>query len=138
MDNGGIRQVNQEDQTPTEYDGLSSREGDDTNLAGQISIPRKQVGTSANVLQSSVQPSKPSNRQHGHSRNQSAAKPLPAVPVSSNAFSGVQDAQDVVDRAKSNTYDTEVIEKVAPGNSIRGYTFSCKQSLISYHFSRRP
>ena len=121
-DNAGIRQVNREDQPQIGYDGPASKEGDDANLARQISIPRKQVGTSANVPQSSVQPPIPSNRQQGHSRNQSASKPLPAAPMSSNDAPGVQDAQNVVNRAKSNTYDTTVIERVAPGKSFREYT----------------
>ena len=114
--------MNQEDQPRTGYDGRALREGDDGDLARQISIPRKQVGTSANVPQFSVQPPKPSNRQQGQSRNQSASKPLPPAPVFSNDVSGAQDAQEVVNRAKSNTYDTRVIEKFAPGMSIRDYT----------------
>lgn len=133
-DNAGIRQVNREDQPQIGYDGPASKEGDDANLARQISVPRKQVGTSPNVPRSSVQPPIPSNRQQGHSRNQSASKPLPAAPMSSNDAPGLQDAQEVVNRAKSNTYDTTVIEKVAPGKSLREYTALCKQSLISYHF----
>ena len=38
-----------------------------------------------------------------------------ARPVPSKDFLGFRNAQDVVQRAKSNTYDTEVIERVAPG-----------------------
>ena len=82
-------------------------------MARQISIPRKQVGTSANAPQSPVQAQETSNRQQGHNRNQSTSKPLPAAPVFSNDIP--EDAQDVLNRAKSNTYDTTVIEKVAPG-----------------------
>ena len=123
-DTAGIRPVNQENQPQIGYDGPASQEGDDANLARQISIPRKQVGTSANVQQSFVQPPMPSNRQQGHSRNQSASKPLPAAPVVFNDVPGAPDAQDVVNRAKSNTYDTTVVEKVAPGKSIEEYTAS--------------
>ena len=123
-DNARIRPVNQEDQLQIGYNGPASKEGDDANLARQISIPRKQIGTSANVPQSSVQPPIPSSRQQGHSRNQSASKPLPAAPVFSNDDPEAPDAQDVVDRAKSNTYDTTVVEKVAPGRSMKGYTAS--------------
>lgn len=118
-DNAGILPVNQEDQSQSGYDGPASKEGDDAHLARQISIPRKQVGTSANIPQSSVQTPIPSNLQQGHSRNQSTSKPLPAAPIFSNDVHGAQDAQDVVNRAKSNTYDTTVVEKVAPGKSIK-------------------
>ena len=112
-DKAGIRKVNQDNQPPTGYDGPASREYDDPNLGREISIPRKQVGTSANAPHSPVQTSKLSNRQQGHTRNQSASKPLPATPGSSNDIP--EDAQDVINRAKSNTYDTTVTEKVAPG-----------------------
>ena len=134
-DTAGIRPVNQEDQPQIGYDGPVSKEGDDANLARQISIPRKQVGTSANVQQSSVQPPMPSNRQQGHSRNQSASKPLPAAPVVSNDVPGAPDAQDVVNRAKSNTYDTTVVEKVAPGKSIKEYTASLQAITNQLPFS---
>jgi len=113
------------------------------DLARQKSIPRKQVGTSAQAPYSSVQSSTSSSPQIGHSRQQSDSKPLPSAPISSNngygdrktpatpqpisildrsrpitkGYAAPRDGKDVVDRAKSNTYDTEVIEKIAPGKS---------------------
>ena len=136
-----IRKVNQDDTRQHAYDGPAPQDGYDADLARQKSIPRKQVGTSANAPYSSAQFQVPSNGQLSHSRNQSAPKPLPSVPVSSTdgyelrrteampqstsvldrsrpisrGVNGPRDVQDVIKRAKTNTYDTEVIEKVAPG-----------------------
>ena len=81
--------------------------------------------------------------QTGHSRQQSAPKSLPSTPAAksrefndrqtdptpqsssilnrsrptSSNPAGLRDAQDVVDRAKTNTCDTQVVESVAPGQS---------------------
>lgn len=114
------------------------------DLARQKSIPRKQIGTSAHAPYSSVQYSTSSSPQIGHSRQQSDLKPLPSAPILSNdgyrdretaatpqpssildrsrpitkGYMTPRDGQEVVDRAKSNTYDTEVIEKIAPGKSV--------------------
>lgn len=113
------------------------------DLAREKSIPRKQVGNSAPTPYSSVQSSKASNPQIGHGPRQSDSKPLPSAPTLSDTGYGAQestatppspsvldssrpltkgyaaprDGHEVVDRAKSNTYDTEVIEKIAPGKS---------------------
>lgn len=59
---------------------------------------------------------------YGAGRNEATAQ-TPSVldrsrPISSKGATGPRSAQDVVNRAKSNTYETEVIEKVAPGKSI--------------------
>ena len=114
---------------------------DDAGLARESSIPRKQIGTSASTTYSSAHSSSTPRAQTGHSRQQSASKPLPSTPATaslgytdrqtdsasqqssilnrsrpmSTSQAGIQDAQDVVDRAKSNTSDTQVIETVAPG-----------------------
>ena len=114
---------------------------DDAGLARESSIPRKQIGTSANTTYSSAHSSSPPRAQTGHSRQQSASKPLPSTPATaslgytdrqtdsasqqssilnrsrpmSTSQASIRDAQDVVDRAKSNTSDTQVIETVAPG-----------------------
>ena len=123
------------------YDSPNLQDDDDAGLARQNSIPRKQIGTSRNTPHSSVQASSPPKAQTGHSRQQSAPKPLPSTPVAPSrgytdrqtdsapqpssilnrsrpiptSQAGPRDAQDVVDRAKTNTYDTQVVETVAPG-----------------------
>lgn len=114
------------------------------DLARQKSIPRKQIGISVNAPYSPVQPSTSSSPQVSHSRQQSDSKPLPSAPISINdrygdrgtaatpqpssildrsrpitkGYAAPRDGQDVVNRAKSNTYDTEVIEKIAPGKPL--------------------
>ena len=123
---------------PTMHDGY------DQVLARQDSIPRKKIGTSANTPHSSDRASSPPMAPVSHSRQQSATKPLPSTPAAASqgntnrqmesptwpssthdrsrpnhkSQAGVRDAQDVVDRAKTNTYDTQVIETVAPGKSL--------------------
>lgn len=125
------------------YDSPNLQNEDDAGLAGQDSIPRKEIGTSANTPYSSVQASSPTRAQPGHSRQQSIPKPLPSIPAAASreyadrqtdsapqpssilnrsrpvppSQAGPRDAQDVVDRAKTNTYDTQVVETVAPGQS---------------------
>lgn len=127
------------------YRSLDLQNEDDAGLMRQSSIPRKQVGTFASTPYSSVAASSPPSAQTGHSRQQIAAKPLPSTPA---ALSGgyidrqmdsvakpsgilersrpippsqtvLRDAQDIVDRAKTNTSDTEVVETVAPGQFPR-------------------
>ena len=111
------------------------------SLARQKSIPRKQVGTSAQAPYLSTEDSVLHNPKAGHGRQQNVSKVLPSLPVSANtnigapksepetqstgilnrsrpvtrAQAGTLEAKDIINRAKSNTYDTEVIEKVAPG-----------------------
>ena len=123
------------------YNSLDLQKEDDAGLIRQSSIPRKQVGTFASTPYSSVPASSPPSAQTGQSRQQTGTKPLPSTPAALSSRyidrptdsvskpSGIlnrsrpmppsqtnpQDAQDVVDRAKTNTYDTEVIETVAPG-----------------------
>lgn len=123
------------------YDSPNRQDEDDADLARQNSIPRKKIGTSANTSYSPVQALSHSKAQTGHSRQQSAPKPLPATPAAASyghtdrqndstpqpssilnrsrpvptSEAGIRDAQDVVDRAKTNTYDTQVVETVAPG-----------------------
>lgn len=122
------------------YGSPNLQDEDDTGLARQNSIPRKQIGTSANAPYSSVQASSPPSAQTDYSRQQSAPKPLPSTPAAasrgytdrqtdsapqpsnilnrsrpiSTSQAGLRDAHDVVDRAKNNTYDTQVVETVAP------------------------
>ena len=125
------------------YSSPSMQDGYDEALARQDSIPRKKIGTSANTPRSSGRAPSPPIAQVSHSRQQSATKPLPSTPAAASqgntdrqmesaswpsgthnrsrpnqkSHSGLRDAQDVVDRAKTNTYDTQVIETVAPGQS---------------------
>ena len=123
------------------YDTPNLQDEDDAGPAQQNPIPRKQIGTSATTPYSSVEASSPSGTQTGYSRQQIAPKALPPTPAAaslghtdgqtestpqkSNVLNrsrpisknqtGLRDAQDVVDRAKTNTYDTQVVETVAPG-----------------------
>ena len=125
------------------YDSLNFQDDNDADLARQNSIPRKQIGTSASTPYSSVSASSFSRAQTGQIRQQNAPKPLPSTPATvgrgyggpqtdstpqpssilnrsrpiSTIHTGLPDAQDVVDRAKTNTFDTKVVETVAPGQS---------------------
>ena len=125
------------------YSSPSMHDGYDEVLARQDSIPRKKIGTSANTPRSSDQATSPPMAPVSHSRPQSATKPLPSTPAAASqgntsrqmespswpssthdrsrpnhkSPAGLRDAQDVVDRAKTNTYDTQVTETVAPGQS---------------------
>ncbi|CAF9939880.1 MAG: hypothetical protein ALECFALPRED_008366 [Alectoria fallacina] len=122
------------------YDSPNPQDEDDTGLAGQNPIPRKQIGTSADTPYSSVQASSAPRAQISHSRQQSVPKPLPSIPVAADrgnanrqteptpqsssilnrsrpvptSQTGLRDAQDIVNQAKTNTYDTQVVERVAP------------------------
>ena len=126
---------------PRAYESPSLKDEDDTGLARQNSIPRKQIGTSPNTPYSSVHTSSLTWAQPGQSRQQSSPKPLPSTPVAVSrgytdrqkdydsqpssilnrsrpiptSQAGPREAQEVVDRAKTNTYDTQVVETVAPG-----------------------
>ena len=117
------------------------RDEDDADLARQNSIPRKRIGKSAAIAHANIQESISSGAQSGHSRQQSTPKPLPSIPAAENrgrtdrhmdsapqpsgtvnrsrpmstSQACLQDAQDILDRAKANTYDTTVVESVAPG-----------------------
>ena len=123
------------------YDSSKLHDDDDAGLARQNSIPRKQIGTSASTSHSSNPASSSLKAQSGQSRQQNTPKPLPSVPVATShgytdhqthsasqpssilnrsrpipgSQTGLRDAQDIVDRAKTNTSDTQVIETVAPG-----------------------
>ena len=125
------------------YSSPIMHDGYDEGLIQQDSIPRKKIGTSANTPYSSDRAQSPTMAPGSHSRKQSATKPLPSTPAAASqgntnrqmespswpssthdrsrpnhkSQAGLRDAQDVVDRAKTNTYDTQVIETVAPGQS---------------------
>ena len=132
------------------------RQGEyDTGPARQKPMPRKEVGTSAPMSYSSSPPSNYIKDQPSHSRQQSASKALPATPVSptlnhdnravdtapqpssvldrsrpiTRGSAQPREAQDVVNRAKSNTYDTEVIEKIAPGRYIFHHSLSTRKAI---------
>ena len=118
--------------------------GNDTiGLARQKSIPRKQVGTSAQAPQTASQVSTLPNLQKGQDRQRSFSKALPPAPVSAHKGHDFgtdvvpqstsifdrsrpidrgrpepRDVQDVINRAHSNTHDTDVIEKIAPGEFV--------------------
>lgn len=122
------------------YSSPTMHDGYDEALARQDSIPRKKIGTSANTPRSSDRAPSPLTAPVSHSRPQSATKPLPSTPAAASqgntsrhmespswpsstldrsrpnhkSQAGLRDAQDVVDRAKTNTYDTQVTETVAP------------------------
>ena len=123
------------------YDSSKLHDDDGAGLARQNSIPRKQIGTSAGTSYSSIPASSSLKAQSGQSRQQNTPKPLPSVPVAAShgytdhqtgsvsqpssilnrsrpipaSQTGLRDAQDIIDRAKTNTSDTQVIETVAPG-----------------------
>ena len=146
------------------YDKSVQQREQDVDLVRQKSIPRKRVGNSSNMPYSSV-PQPASNTATSHSRKSSATKPLPSVPVpSTNGYAsrklaessqqpssildrsrpiargptGPCDGQEILDRAKSNTYDTQVIETVAPGQSCGVNHLSFKIVNDCCTFSRRP
>ena len=123
------------------YNSSNIHDDDGADLARQNSIPRKQIGTSASTLHSYIPAASSPKAQTGQSRQQNTPKPLPSTPVAAGrgyvdrqtdsasqppsilnrsrpipaSQTGLRDVQDVVDRAKTNTSDTQVIETVAPG-----------------------
>ena len=124
------------------YDTPNLQDEDDAGLVRQNPIPRKRIGASAKTpYSSSAEASSPLGTQAGHNRQQSGPKPLPPTPAAaslgqtdremdntpqrssilnrsspdSTNQAGLRDAQDVADGAKTNTYDTQVVETVAPG-----------------------
>jgi len=111
----------------------------------QVSISRKQVGAPAPSSYASAPATAPqTTRSKGHGRYNDGERGLPsatasaytrndtgrsrdqdATPLSSRPNKTIaqgatrpRDAQDVVDRAMTNTYDTRVVETVAPGKDI--------------------
>ena len=104
-------------------------------LSRKRSIPRKLVG-SGSALQAPDPVTSSSTTAKLHSHQSSLQKPLPTAPYETQGL-GVIDmrsttgndqarsatqqsssaitAQDVINRAKGNTRDTEVIETIAPG-----------------------
>ena len=125
---------NTQDSAYTMQEPMQEQEQD---LARKRSIPRKEVGTgtvgqSMNSTTSSATPST-------HRHQTSSQKPLPTAPDEQHGLplnetrvpdmqsqtrdgayvhSGPLSAEEVMSRAKGNTYDTEVIEAIAPGKSI--------------------
>ena len=125
------------------YESPKQQDEGDRGLARQNSIPRKQLGMSASTIQPSVTTSPSPRTQTGQTRHQSIPKPLPSTPAAESPVhtnrladslsqpSSIlnrsrpvptshmvpRDAQDVVDRAKTSSYDTTVVETVAPGQS---------------------
>ena len=99
------------------------------DISRRRSIPRKEVGGSFTSAQPKDYSTSPSGL-GGHIRQKSTPKPLPIPPGQPQAFQvqpllggqhsrklGTSEvtAEEIVGRAKGNTYDTEVIEKIAPG-----------------------
>ena len=133
-----------------DHNPLPGQEDYDMKQERRRSIPRKQVGNSVQVQS----PSR-SNPQNEVSRQQNASKALPSTPTSpisnydarkmegptkptsmvnrsrpvSRGAASLPKAQDIVERAKSKTYDTEVIERVAPGMYTLIYHLICNYML---------
>ena len=122
---------------------LNRQQGDTLSPARKPSIPRKQVGALPGSLYTSSHSPSASNIQTNHRRPNSASNPLPSPRDKSHGHSnksadnfyhpsgtidrsrqtpkvpvGPQDTQEVVNHAKYNTYDTQVVETVAPGQSM--------------------
>ncbi len=126
---------------------LSNEFQDDTDLRRRTSIPRKQVGSSPKAPYSdSTSPTMP-HASPGYGPRASIEKSLPSAPASSynphrpgrrddlvqassvldrsrpiarsTAGEGAYAAQDIVQRAQHDSADTEVIERIAPGQSCR-------------------
>lgn len=123
------------------YDSPSrSQPQNESDLAQKNSIPRKQLGDFVKAHPSGVQPS----FQRGHNPSANMAYPLQSDPAAyydgpqledrlttspapgiiarsrpiSRGPGAAKTAECVVDRAKSNTTNTEVIESFAPGKFI--------------------
>ena len=84
----------------------------------QLSTARNQsahLPSSNTEYRSSVRD--PQFEDYTRARQEEAFQPSPHVPkdLRSTPPGGRPSARDVVDRAKGNTYDTEVVEKIAPG-----------------------
>ena len=109
------------------------------DLSRQKSIPRKQIGTTTQASPSPVNPNLPKQRAV-HTPQANRSKALPSAPSPYNGQTSRDAAstapsssilnrsrpiskgsaaplsgQDILDRAKTNTYDTSVEERVAPG-----------------------
>ncbi len=122
---------------------------DDPDLRRRTSIPRKQVGSSPKAPYSdNASPTAPTAFS-GHDPRTSVEKPLPSAPASNyNSYQpgrredlihppsvldrsrpisrntgggggGAYAAEDIVQRAQHDSADTEVIERIAPGQSHR-------------------
>ena len=158
--NDGIleRRNNASSHTPAaEYDPLNRQAQGDKDLARKPSIPRKQVGSSIGSSPS-MQSSLPSHSIPSHSPHSSLQKPLPSNPprdssVKYGAYEGEEDyssptnlngqsrassdlvstnptPEDVLDRAKSNTVKTEVVESIAPGKLNLNPIFLSRPTLM--------
>ena len=113
-----------------------------SDMSRRRSIPRKEVGTglpSQLTAGNSISPTDASMNYNQHSNVQ---KPLPTPPNEPLALRGHHSSkghfaksfsasqlpapEEVVQKAKSSTYDTEVIERIAPGQSL-SYLISLTQ-----------
>ena len=117
---------------PDSYDHSSASKTTDSDTFGQPSVQRKQVG-SGQPPRVKTPRANPMQIPTLHDRQSNLQKPLPTpMPeleradaqqssirkVTSSSDANVIPASDVIQRAKTNTYDTEIIEKIAPGKSF--------------------
>ena len=130
-------------------DSTYATQEQEQDLARKRSIPRKEVGTGA--VGQSVNPTTPSATSSTHRRQTSSQKPLPTAPHEQQArrsndtrapdvqsqirdgayvHDGPLSAEEVISRAKGNTYDTEVIEAIAPGKCISYIKYSLHNEFL--------
>ena len=136
-----------------DYDAAGGQGKHDQQLARKKSIPRKQVGTPAQGSHLPTDSTALPGSQIDHSAQHSSLKALPPTPAHldrearrteanhqsdgilnrsrpiTRGFMEPRDAQDVVNRAKSNTNDTEVVEKVAPGQ-CKAFDWSSRSEVL--------
>lgn len=125
------------------YDSAAQQAQEEVDLARRRSIPRKQVGAPpTNPSAGTFSPTASQKSTPGHIRQSSLQKPLPMAPTLGNNYqaspsdedsqsrrstdlrpvplsvikgSNKLTAEDVVRKASGKSFDTEVIEKIAPG-----------------------
>ena len=116
------------------YDSGVGPQQTGSDLPRRRSIPRKEVGTGLTSSSIAGNSSSPLQMSMSPKQHSSVQKPLPTPPNEPLVFGGQRSStghsatsssvgqapapEEVVQRAKSSTYETEVIERIAPGQSF--------------------
>ena len=140
------RKQNPYSPSPT-YDHSPVTQNTSQNILRRSSIPRKEIGAGSATSASKRFPAAPPDLGN-QSRQSGIQKPLPTPPGVPDTFqnqgpikgqhsknldaTGMLSAEEVVSRAKGNTYDSEVIEKIAPGQSTHGSVYNSQNQIQEF------